>query len=442
MRNITVVGAGRVGLVTSICLAEVGHFVKCFDIDSHKIEKLKQGIAPFYEPDLEKYLTNNIHAGRLSFTEQIKEAFTNIEIIYLAVETPQNEDGSTDLHPIRKAARNIAENIESGKVIVVTKSTVPVGTNSMLKELMQSKMKSEVQVEVVSNPEFLREGAAIYDSFYGDRIVIGADNEWAANIIEEINKPFGIPMYKTDIRSAEMIKYASNTLLATRISLLNELANICEKVGADIEKVIYGMGLDHRIGHQYMKPGLGFGGSCFPKDTLSLLQTAKKVGAGGELIEAVINVNNQQNLQLVRKAKARFGSLQGRKVALLGLAFKPNTDDIRNSVALLLAKELLTEGAFVTVYDPVAIENTKKVLGDTIQYSPSIEAAILDTEMVFIATDWDEIKNYPLRQYVDLMRTPILFDGWNCYPLDVVANHSIEYYSIGRPAIKDGNYTS
>lgn len=441
MRNITVVGAGRVGLVTSICLAEVGHFVKCFDIDSHKIEKLKHGLAPFYEPDLEKYLTKNIHAGRLCFTEQIKEAFTDIEIIYLAVETPQSQDGSTDLRPIRKAAKDIAETIEKDKIIVVTKSTVPVGTNSMLKELIQSNKKGNSQVEVVSNPEFLREGAAIYDSFYGDRIVIGADNEWAAGVIEEINKPFGMPIFKTDIRSAEMIKYASNTFLAARISLLNELANICEKVGADIEEVIYGMGLDHRIGSQYMKPGIGFGGSCFPKDTLSLLQTAKEVGAGGELIEAVIKVNNHQNLQLVKKAKVRFGSLQGRKVALLGLAFKPNTDDIRNSVALLLAKELLTEGAIVAAYDPVAIENTKKVLGDTIQYSPSIEAAILDTEMVFIATDWDEIKDFPLQQYEELMRTPILFDGWSCYPLDVVSSHRIEYYSIGRPTMKDSNYT-
>jgi UDPglucose 6-dehydrogenase len=255
-------------------------------------------------------------------------------------------------------------------------------------------------------------------------------------VIEELNKPFGIPIFQTDILSAEMIKYASNTFLATKITLLNELANICEHVGADIEDVIYGMGLDHRIGSRYMKPGIGFGGSCFPKDNLSLLQTAKEVGVRGDLIESVMKANANQNIQLLQKAKNRFGSLQGKKAALLGLSFKPNTDDIRNSVALILAKELIKEGAIITAYDPAAIENAKEVLGDSIKYAQSIEEAISGTEMVFIATDWDEIREFPLRRYEKLMLSPILFDGWNCYPLDLAANYRLEYFSIGRPAVE------
>ncbi|NWQ41818.1 UDP-glucose/GDP-mannose dehydrogenase family protein [Bacillus sp. EB106-08-02-XG196] len=432
MRNITVIGAGRVGLVTAICLADVGHFVRCFDLDNHKINQLKSGIPPFYEPDLENYLNKNLNKGRLSFTNNIQEALTDIEIIYLAVGTPQNEDGTTNLDFIMKAAEDIAENIGDNPTIIVTKSTVPVGTNSAIKKFLYSTLKRDIKVEVVSNPEFLREGSAIYDSFHGDRIVIGSDNEWASGVIEEVNKPFGIPIFQTDIRSAEMIKYASNTFLATKITLLNELANICEHVGADIEEVTYGIGLDHRIGSTYMKPGIGFGGSCFPKDLLSLLQTAKEVGVRGDLIESVMKVNANQNIQLLQKAKNRFGRLQGKKAALLGLSFKPNTDDIRNSVALVLAKELIKEGLILTAYDPASIENAKAELGDTVKYTQSIEEAITGVEMVFIATDWDEIKDFPLRRYEELMLTPILFDGWNCYPLNQAANHHLEYFSIGR----------
>lgn len=439
MRNITVIGAGRVGLVTAICLADIGHFVRCYDLDALKINQLKTGIAPFYEPDLENYLKKNLDKGRLSFTNNIQEALTEIEIIYLAVGTPQNEDGTTNLDFIMKATEDIAQNICHNPTIIVTKSTVPVGTNSTIRSLIHSNRKRSIQVEVVSNPEFLREGAAIYDSFHGDRIVIGSDNEWAAGVIEEINKPFGIPIFQTDLQSAEMIKYASNAYLATKITLLNELANICEHVGADIEAVVYGMGLDNRIGSRYMKPGIGFGGSCFPKDILSLLQTAKEVGVGGDIIESVMKVNAKQNIQLLKKAKNRFGILQGKKAALLGLSFKPNTDDIRNSVALVLAKELLKEGVIITAYDPVAIQNAKAVLGDTIKYAQSIEEAISGTEMVFIATEWDEIREFPLRRYEELMRTPILFDGWNCHPINIAANHRLEYFSIGRRKYADGS---
>jgi UDPglucose 6-dehydrogenase len=437
MSKITIVGTGRVGLITGACLVEIGHDVKCFDLDPQKIEELKKGILPFYEADLGHFLNRNIKKGKLLFLSAMKEALAGADVIYIAVGTPQNKDGSTDLQAILKVAKNIGENIESDGVIVVIKSTVPVGTNRAIKQLLQSSLKRSIKVDIVSNPEFLREGSAIYDTFHGDRIIIGSDHERPASIIEEINKPFEIPIFKTDIESAEMIKYAANTFLATRISFINELANICEKVGADIENVAYGIGLDHRIGSQYMKPGIGYGGSCLPKDTHSLLQTSKEVGLQGELLKAVIQVNKNQNTGLIKKAKQRFGGLHGKKVALLGLAFKPNTDDVRHSVALEMAKELIKEGAIIRGYDPKATENTKILMGNLLFYTTSIEAALLDADMAFIATAWDEIRDFPLRQYEKLMNSPIIFDGWNCYSLNDVQNYEIEYHSIGRKTLRD-----
>jgi UDPglucose 6-dehydrogenase len=435
MRNITIVGTGRVGLVTGVCLAEIGHIVTCVDINSQTIEALKKGITPFYEPDLEHLLNKNINEGRLIFLTTTQEALLSAEVIYITVGTPENEDGSSDLRPIMEAAKDIALNLEQDEITIVIKSTVPVGTNLAVKKLMQSSLKREARIDIVSNPEFLREGSAIYDTFYGDRIVIGSDNERAARIIEEINEPFKLPIVKTDIQSAEMIKYAANTFLATKISFINEMATICGEVGANIEDVVYGIGLDKRIGKDFLKPGIGFGGSCFPKDIQSLLQVSKENSLKGELLEAVIKVNQDQNIKLNEMAKTRFGSLQGKKVALLGLAFKPNTDDVRQSVALVMAKELIKEGAIITAYDPVAIENAKRLMGGQMNYTRSIETALSDTEMAFITTEWDEIKDFPLNQYVKLMSTPVLFDGWNCYKWEDISNHGIEYYSIGRKPV-------
>lgn len=315
--------------------------------------------------------------------------------------------------------------------MIATKSTVPVGTNEKIRAWIQQHLRRPIRFDVVSNPEFLREGSAIYDTFHGDRIVIGADNERAAAVMEEVNKPFGIPIFHTDIHSAEMIKYASNAFLATKISFINEIANICEKVGANVEDVAYGMGLDTRIGPQFLRAGIGYGGSCFPKDTKALVQIAGDVDHQFELLEAVIKVNNKQQLKLVEKARSRFGSLRGKKVALLGLAFKPNTDDMREAASIVIARELLREGASVVVYDPVAMENAKRIIGDEVVYASSVEEALTDADLAMIVTEWEEIKQLPLDLYAKYMKTPIVFDGRNCYPLEEVKKHAIEYHSIG-----------
>ncbi|WP_060788944.1 UDP-glucose dehydrogenase family protein [Geobacillus zalihae] len=435
MKNICVIGTGYVGLVTGVALSEIGHNVTCIDIDKQKIEKMQKGISPIYEPGLDELMNKNIIAGRLHFTTDYKQGVSEAEIIYIAVGTPQREDGSADLTYIEQVAKNIAQYIVKDGVIVVTKSTVPVGTNEKVKNWIKSNLKKEAKFDIVSNPEFLREGSAIYDTFHGDRIVIGAENERAASIIEKINKPFGIPIFKTDIRSAEMIKYASNAFLATKISFINEIANICEKVGANIEDVAYGMGLDNRIGSQFLKAGIGYGGSCFPKDTRALVQIAGDVQHKFELLEAVINVNNKQQVKLVQKAIEELGSLRGKKIALLGLAFKPNTDDMREAASIVVSKQLLEYGAYIKAYDPVAIENAKKVLPNEITFVDTIEEALLDVDVAFILTEWEQIKSIDPNKFIELMKEPIIFDGRNCFDLEYMKQYPIDYYSIGRPYI-------
>ncbi|WP_132370810.1 UDP-glucose dehydrogenase family protein [Melghiribacillus thermohalophilus] len=434
MRNIAVVGTGYVGLVTGVCLSDIGHHVTCIDIDEQKIQLLKQGKSPIYEPGLEELMLKNINNGRLTFTTDHQTGFHQKEVIYIAVGTPQKKDGSADLSYVHQVARDIARNIKQD-VIVVTKSTVPVGTNDEIRQVIKENLVSDVQVDVVSNPEFLREGSAVQDTFHGDRIVIGADNEKAATMIEEINKPFGIPVVKTDIRSAEMIKYASNAFLATKISFINEISNICEKLGANIEDVAYGMGLDHRIGNQFLRAGIGYGGSCFPKDTKALVQMAGNVDHKFELLESVIRVNNVQQAKLVEKAKGFFGSLEGKTVAILGLAFKPNTDDMREAASVVIANMLIQEGARIKGYDPIALENAKRILGDSIEYSDNIEDVLADADIAFISTEWKEIVEFELHLYSKYMKTPIVFDGRNCYALEEVEKHDLEYHSIGRPSV-------
>jgi len=435
MRKIAVVGTGYVGLVTGVCLSEIGHDVTCVDVDEHKVQKMREGISPIYEPGLNELMKKNIENGRLHFTTSHKEAFVGTEVIYIAVGTPQKEDGSADLRFVKQVAIDIAENIENDGVIVVTKSTVPVGTNYKVRDWIKAHLKKVLSFDVVSNPEFLREGSAIQDMFHGDRIVIGADSQRASSIIEEINKPFGIPIFKTDIRSAEMIKYASNAFLATKISFINEISNICEKLGANVEDVAYGMGLDSRIGSQFLRAGIGYGGSCFPKDTKALVQIAGNVDHKFELLEAVINVNNNQQIKLVEKARERFNSLKGKKIAMLGLAFKSNTDDMREAASIVIAEELVKEGAFVIAYDPIAIENAKRIIGNKITYADSVETALQDADIAFIVTEWEEFKNLPLDLFEKLMKTPIVFDGRNCYDLEEIKKYNIDYYSIGRPSI-------
>ncbi|MEH7494102.1 UDP-glucose dehydrogenase family protein [Neobacillus niacini] len=432
--RITVAGAGNVGLVTAVCFAEAGHQVTCLDTQKEKIEMLEKGHSPFFEPGLEPLLEKNLANGQLRFSTSPKQAYRDAEIIFLAVGTPEKKDGSVDLSYIYIASYHIAENIEND-VIVCTKSTVPVGTNEIIKQIFQNRKSHHLKVDVVSNPEFLREGSAIMDFYLSDRIVIGADTPEAASIMEQLYLPLKIPIVVTDIRSAEMIKYASNAFLATKISFINEIANLCEKVGANIEEVSYGMGMDKRIGPTYLQPGIGYGGSCFPKDTKALVQLAGNVQHRFELLESVIKVNQHQHSLLVKKAKEMLGSLKGKKAAVLGLAFKPETDDIREAVSLTIIKELLEEGSVVTAYDPIAIPNAHKLLGNSIEYTSDIREALKEADFAVIATEWDQIKHLPLDAFIAYMKEPIIFDGRNCYSLKDIQRYPITYVSIGRASI-------
>ncbi|MFK4391708.1 UDP-glucose 6-dehydrogenase [Bacillus sp. AFS026049] len=430
--NIAVVGTGYVGLVTGVGLSEIGHKVICIDTDQEKVELMLKGISPIYEPNLEKLMLKNIQNGNLCFTTNHKEAFDQSRVIYIAVGTPENEDGTANLNYINQVIDVIAKSIIEDK-IVVTKSTVPVGTNDYIKKRLNERLESTIKVEVVSNPEFLREGSAVNDIFNSDRIVIGSDSKKALSIIRQINEPFGIPIVETDIRSAEMIKYASNAFLATKISFINEIANVCEKVGADIDEVAYGMGLDSRVGNQFLKAGIGYGGSCFPKDTKALKKIAENVEYDFSLLSAVINFNKNQQRKLLYQAKIDFGSLEGKTIGVLGLAFKPNTDDVREAASLVLIPELIEMGASVKAYDPIAIENAKKVLPDKVEYADNIIETIEDTDLVFILTEWEEIINFPIEKYREKMKSPFLYDGRNCYAVNKMKD--INYYSIGRKKI-------
>jgi UDPglucose 6-dehydrogenase len=434
--RITVAGAGNVGLVTAVCLAEARHHVTCLDTHKEKIEMLEQGHSPFYEPGLEPLLEKNLANGNLCFTANPNHAYSEAEIIFIAVGTPEKRDGSIDLSYVYAAAYHIANTIKND-VIVCIKSTVPAGTNDIIKQIFYHSKPRHLKIDVVSNPEFLREGSAIMDFFLGDRIIIGTDNPEAASIMEQLYLPLKIPILFTDIRSAEMIKYASNAFLATKISFINEIANLCEKVGANIEEVSYGMGLDKRIGTSYLQAGIGYGGSCFPKDTKALVQLAGNVHHPFELLESVIRVNQRQHSLLVTKAKEIVGSLKGKKAAVLGLAFKPETDDIREAVSLTIIKELLEEGSMVMAYDPIAIPKAQRLIGNSIEYTTNIRQALKGADFAVIATEWDQIKHLPLNTYADYMKKPIVLDGRNCYSLKDMGRYPITYVSIGRPSIEN-----
>ncbi|GGJ76656.1 UDPglucose 6-dehydrogenase [Anoxybacillus voinovskiensis] len=433
--KIAVAGTGYVGLVTGTCLAEMGQTVVCFDVQKEKIVALQQGRSPIYEQGLEPLIQKNMNAGRLSFTADEKEAYGEADIVFLAVGTPEKEDGSADLTYMEAAVFSIARTMTKD-IVLVTKSTVPVGTNERIRALMERWKPPFLRTSVISNPEFLREGSAVHDWFYGDRIVIGASeaDKEAAELLSRLYEPLGIPIVRTDLASAEMIKYASNAFLATKISFINEIANICEKVGATIDDVAYGIGLDKRIGSHFLQAGIGYGGSCFPKDTKALVQIAGNVQHKFELLEAVIQVNNRQQALLVEKAKQHM-SLRGKNVALLGLAFKPNTDDVREAASLVIANRLLAEGAHVVAYDPIATDNAKNHLPSTIRYASSVTEAIRGADAAFIVTEWDVIKQTPLSVFREKMRTPIIFDGRNCYSLDEAKQANVTYVSIGRAEV-------
>lgn len=433
--KITVLGTGYVGLSTGVCLAEIGHHVVCIDIDQRKIKNLQEGISPIYEPGLEELLIKNIQAGRLNFTTSHLEGLKDAEIVIIAVGTPQGDDGGADLSYIERAAKDIAEHLNHNAIVVI-KSTVPVGTNDYIKKILEERLKKDIAIKMVSNPEFLRQGSAMHDTMHADRIIIGSDNEEAAKKVEEMYLPLHVPILFTTIRSAEMIKYASNAFLATKISYINEIANVCEAVGADVQDVAKGMGKDKRIGEAFLSPGIGYGGSCFPKDVKALLKTANGYGTNFSLLKETIAINESQQHRLVEKAVNRLGDLKGKKIAMLGLSFKPETDDMREAPSIKIARLLSQMGTNVVAYDPIATNNAKKVIGDIIQYASSAFEAADGADALFIVTEWDEFKQIDLTRLLQKMKEPIIFDGRNCYGIEKLKTcETVEYYPIGKPAI-------
>ncbi|KEF36352.1 nucleotide sugar dehydrogenase [Schinkia azotoformans MEV2011] len=433
--KITVLGTGYVGLSTGVCLAEIGHHVVCIDIDQRKIKNLQEGISPIYEPGLEELLTKNIGAERLNFTTSHLEGLKAAEIIIIAVGTPQGDDGGADLSYIEQAARDIAEHLNHNAIVVI-KSTVPVGTNDYIKKILEERLKKDITIKMVSNPEFLRQGSAMYDTIHADRIIIGSDHEEAAKKVGEMYLPLHVPILFTTIRSAEMIKYASNAFLATKISYINEIANLCEAVGADVQDVAKGMGKDKRIGEAFLNPGIGYGGSCFPKDVKALLKTANIYGTNFSMLKETIIINEKQQHLLVKKAINRLGDLKGKKIAMLGLSFKPETDDMREAPSIKIARLLSQMGTDVVAYDPIATNNAKKVIGNIIRYANSAFEAADGADALFIVTEWDEFKQIDLTRLLQKMKEPIIFDGRNCYGIEKLKScETLEYYPIGKPAV-------
>lgn len=430
--KIAIAGTGYVGLVTGVCLAEVGNpNVVCVDIDENKIERMKSGISPIYEEGLEELMVKNYKLGRLNYTTDYKSAYKDADVIMIAVGTPERRDGSANLDYIKEVAGQVAKTITKDTLVVI-KSTVPIGTNDDIEKYIRKNLVNDVRVELASNPEFLSQGTAVRDTLYASRIVIGVESEWAKDILEKVYQPFNQPIVATNRNSAEMIKYASNDFLALKISFMNDIANLCEIVGANIEDVAKGMSYDDRIGDKFLKAGIGYGGSCFPKDTKALHWLSNYNGYELKTVKAAIEVNEAQKLKLVRQASKIIDSFNGMKVAVLGLTFKPETDDLREAPSILNIEYLVERGANIVAYDPVGIENTKKIFKDSISYTESIDEAIEDAEVCFIMTEWKSIVNYDLSNYKEKMKRPLVFDGRNCYDLDSVKEIGIEYYSIGR----------
>jgi UDPglucose 6-dehydrogenase len=434
--KIAVLGTGYVGLSTGVCLSEIGHQVTCIDIDDQKISGLQQGISPIYEPGLETLLVKNTEVGRLIFTTSHKAGIEGAEIIIITVGTPQRQDGGADLSYLEQAAMDISAHIKKGTIVVI-KSTVPVGTTEYIKKIIEEKCHQEVLL--VSNPEFLRQGSAIHDTMNADRIIIGFENKEAAEKVQAMYRPLQVPVIFTDFRSAEMIKYASNAFLATKISFINEISNLCDAVGANVEDVAIGMGKDKRIGEAFLQAGIGFGGSCFPKDVKALLHTAGLYGVNFPLLKETISINDFQKELLVKKAVKRFGELKGKKIGILGLPFKPETDDMREAPSIKIAQSLIKLGAEVVAYDPVGAEQAKRIIGDTIQYASTVFDAVLGADALFIVTEWKEFTQMDLASLTKKMNCPIIFDGRNCLEEDRIRQcEKIEYYPIGKRSILIG----
>jgi UDPglucose 6-dehydrogenase len=435
--NIAVVGTGYVGLVTGTCLAETGNNVICVDINKDKVQKMQAGVVPIYEPHLDVLFERNIKQGRLTFTTNLNEAIEKAKIIFLALPTPPGEDGSADLSYILGVADDLGKIIKDYKVIV-DKSTVPVGTADKVRAAVAKNAK--VEFDIVSNPEFLREGFAVDDFLKPDRVVIGASSDRARKTMEELYKPYvrqGNPIIFMDERSAELTKYAANAFLATKITFMNEIANLCEQVGADVDAVRIGIGSDDRIGKRFLFPGIGYGGSCFPKDVQALAKSAAEVNYDFKILESVMEINERQKTIIIPKVKDYFkGDLKGKKIALWGLAFKPDTDDIREAPALYIIEELIKAGAAVSAYDPEAMNNVRNLIGDKITYAMDEYDAIRDADALLIATEWSLFRTPDFEKVTSLLKNKAIFDGRNLYGIDQMKELGYYYTSIGRETVK------
>jgi UDPglucose 6-dehydrogenase len=429
--RICVIGAGYVGLVTAAVFADMGNQITCLDTDPEKIADLCAGRAPFYEPGLEEMIARNGDAGRLCFTADYGQAVPGCEMVFIAVGTPPGPDGAADLSHLESAAAQAARHLADGALIVV-KSTVPVGSGDRVRDMIERNLPSGVRFELASNPEFLREGSAIADCLRPDRIVIGCENQGAAMRLVQLYAPLERPMLLMDMKSAELVKQASNAFLATRLSFINTIADLCEATGADIAQVIKGMGADARIGSHFLSPGIGYGGSCLPKDTSALAACCQVAGCSEELMSAVIAVNSDRVQRFVGRIRRMLGELRGRTIAVLGLAFKPNTDDLRESKAVELVKLLLAEGARVRVYDPAAMAKARPLLPE-VSYCEDAYDAAAGADALAIATDWNEFRMLDLERIRAALSQPIIFDGRNLYSPDFVSKRGFRYVSIGRP---------
>ena len=435
--KITVVGTGYVGLVSGACLADVGMDVTCVDIDQQKIANLKKGILPIYEPGLDHIVSRNVAAGRLHFTTTLSDAIVGSETVFIAVGTPPGEDGSADLQYVLKVAQSIGEHMQD-YLVVVTKSTVPVGTASKVKSTLQSALTKRglnTDFDVASNPEFLKEGAAIDDFMRPDRIVCGVDNERAEGVLSRLYKPFtlnGHPVLFMDIPSAEMTKYAANAMLATKISFMNDIALLCEVMGADVNQVRRGIGSDPRIGHKFIYPGIGYGGSCFPKDVKALVRAGEENGHALRILQAVEDVNDDQKQVMVKKVMAQFGQdLTGKHFAMWGLSFKPETDDMREAPSVVIANALLEAGATVAAYDPVATEEAKHQLGDRITYANDAYAALEGADALLLVTEWREFRMPNWDRVKEALQTPVVIDGRNIFDAKALRDQGFVYQGIG-----------
>lgn len=436
--KIAIVGTGYVGLVSGTCFAEMGVDVTCVDVDVDKVERLRRGLVPIYEPGLEEMVLRNSRAGRLKFTTDLAECLDDVEIVFSAVGTPPDEDGSADLSYVLDVARTFGRHI-TRYTVLVTKSTVPVGTARKVRETILAELDRrgvDVPFDVASNPEFLKEGAAIKDFMSPDRVVVGVDSQRARDLLARLYRPFLLNNFRvifTDIPSAEMIKYAANSMLATRISFMNDIANLCELVGADVNMVRKGIGSDTRIGSKFLYPGCGYGGSCFPKDVKALIKTAEKHGYDMRVLRAVEEVNEHQKLVVFNKLMAQFaGDIRGLRVAVWGLAFKAETDDMRESTALVTISRLLQAGAAVRVYDPVAMDECRRRIGDSVEYAADIYDAVLDADALLVLTEWKQFRLPSWGVVIKSMRRPLVIDGRNIYDADEMAQHGIKYLNIGR----------